>query len=252
MNGSAESAPGYHGKLIAKGDFVTRRLPRSFVGPWDSWLQDVVGGSRTRMGEAWLDAYLTSPIWRFALSAGLCGESAAAGVLMPSVDRVGRYFPLTVVAMLADGNDLLAVPVAGAGWFGKCEELVRSALADAFDFDGFDAQVAALGLPAAGESGLAAASALGGDPGPGLRLAIPSADAVDQAYRQLAERFLSASYRPFSLWWTSGSEDGAGTFIACNGLPSVEGFAAFLDGRWSAWGWDGRPAATLAEAVAPS
>ncbi len=252
MNGGAESAPGYHGKLVAKGDFVTRRLPRSFVGPWDSWLQDVVGGSRTRMGEAWLDAYLTSPIWRFALSAGLCGEGAAAGVLMPSVDRVGRYFPLAIVAMLADGVDLLVVPIAGAGWFGKAEELARSALADAFDFDGFDAQVAALGLPAAGESGPTATSAMVAEAGPGLRLAIPSADAVDQAYRQLAERFLSASYRRFSLWWTSGSQDVAGTFIACNGLPSVEGFAAFLDGRWGEWGWDGRPAAALAEAAAPS
>ena len=251
MNGGPESAAGYHGKLLAKGDFVTRRLPRSFVGPWDSWLQDVVGGSRTRMGEAWLDAYLTSPIWRFVLPAGLCGEGAAAGVLMPSVDRVGRYFPLTIVAILAHGVDLMTVPVAGAGWFGKAEDLARSALADAFDFDGFDAQVAALGLPAAGESGPPAASALEGEPGPGLRLAIPSADAVDQAYRQLAGRFLSASYRPFSLWWTSGSEDGAGTFIACNGLPSVEGFAAFLDGRWSEWGWDGRSAAALAGA-APS
>ena len=48
MASSAEAVPGYHGKLLAKGDFVTRRLPRTFVDPWDSWLQDVVGGSRAR------------------------------------------------------------------------------------------------------------------------------------------------------------------------------------------------------------
>jgi type VI secretion system protein ImpM len=248
MASSAETAPGYHGKLLAKGDFITRRLPRGFLDPWDSWLQDVVGGSRARMGEAWLDAYLTSPIWRFALSAGLCGDGAAAGVLMPSVDRVGRYFPLTIVAMLATGDDLLAMPVAAAGWFGKAEELVRSALADVFDFDGFDAQVAALGAPTAGEAGPTAAVV---EAGPGLRLAISSADAVDQAYRQLAGRFLSASCPRCSLWWTSGSEDVAATFIACSGLPSAEGFAAFLDGRWGAWGWDGGAPAP-AEAAAAS
>ncbi len=251
MASSAEAAPGYHGKLVAKGDFVTRRLPRTFVDPWDSWLQDVVGGSRARMGEAWLDSYLTSPIWRFALSAGLCGEGAAAGVLMPSVDRVGRYFPLTIVAMLADGVDLVAMPVAASGWFGKAEELVRSALADAFDFDGFDAQVAALGAPTAGEPGPKPA-AVAAEAGPGLRLAIPSADAVDQAYRALAERFLSTSYPHCSLWWTSGSEDVAAAFIVCNGLPSAEGFAAFLDGRWGAWGWDGAAPAALAEAATAS
>jgi type VI secretion system protein ImpM len=251
MAGSAETAPGYHGKLVAKGDFVTRRLPRAFLDPWDSWLQDVIGGSRTRMGEAWLDAYLTSPIWRFALSGGLCGEGAAAGVLMPSVDRVGRYFPLTIVAMLAEGVDLLAVPVAAAAWFGKAEDLARSALADAFDFDGFDAQVAALGFPTAGEPGPAIAAVVA-EAGPGLRLAIPSADAVDAVYRQLAERFLSASYPRCSLWWTSGSEDVAATFIACSGLPSAEGFAAFLDGRWGAWGWEGATPAAPVEAAAAS
>jgi type VI secretion system protein ImpM len=249
MVSSADTAPGYHGKLVAKGDFVTRRLPRGFLGPWDSWLQDVIGGSRARMGEAWLDAYLTSPIWRFALSAGLCGETAAAGVLMPSVDRVGRYFPLTIVALLAAGADLLAMPVAATDWFGKAEELVRSALGDAFDFDGFDAQVAALGVPTAGEPAAIAAATVT-EAGPGLRVAIPSADAVDQVYRRLAERFLSASYPRCSLWWTSGSEDVAATFIASSGLPSAEGFAAFLDGRWGMWGWDGGvPAAAAAVAA---
>jgi len=33
MASSAETAPGYHGKLVAKGDFVTRRLPRGFLDP---------------------------------------------------------------------------------------------------------------------------------------------------------------------------------------------------------------------------
>jgi len=250
MIGSADAAPGYHGKLVAKGDFVTRRLPRGFLDPWDSWLQDVIGGSRTRMGEAWLDAYLTSPIWRFALSPGLCGEVAAAGVLMPSVDRVGRYFPLTIVVLLANGGDLLAIPVAAAGWFAKAEELVRSALSDGFDFDGFDAKVAALGAPDVAASAAADIA----QSGSGLRIAISSADAVDQAYRALVARVVNAACPRCSLWWTSGSQDVAATFIACNGLPPAEGFAAFLDGRWGAWGWDdGAPApAAPAEAIEAS
>jgi type VI secretion system protein ImpM len=251
MASSADAAPGYHGKLPAKGDFVTRRLPRGFLDPWDGWLQDAIGGSRARMGEGWLDAYLTSPIWRFALSARLCGEAAVAGVAMPSVDRVGRYFPLTIAALLADGVDLLAVPVSAAAWFDKAEELVQSTLADAFDFDGFDSQVAALGPPATGEAGPADAAAVV-ETGSGLRVPIPSADAVDRAYRQLAARSLSASYPQRSLWWTSGSQDVAATLIICNGLPSAEGFAAFLDGRWSAWGWDDPAPAALPEAAAAS
>jgi type VI secretion system protein ImpM len=170
---------------------------------------------------------------------------------MPSVDRVGRYFPLTIAALLPAGVDLLVVPVAAAGWFGKAEELARSALADAFDFDAFDAQVAALGVPSAGDPGPAAASVMA-EGGPGLCLAIASADAVDAIYRPLAERFLSASYPRCSLWWTSASEHVAATFIACSGLPSPEGFAAFLDGRWGAWGWEGATPAAPVEAAAAS
>jgi type VI secretion system protein ImpM len=243
MSQSAESAPGFHGKLVAKGDFITRRLPRTFLEPWDSWLQDVIGGSRARMGDAWLDAYLTSPIWRFVLSAGLCGDAAAAGVLMPSVDRVGRYFPLTIVATLPANADPLGVPLAAAEWFRRAEELAHSALDDDFDFDGFDARVAGLGLPPAGEAGGTSASNV---PSPGgLRLAIASADAVDGAYRQLAVRFIAATCPACSLWWTSGSEAVAATFLTCEGLPPAEGFGAFLDGRWSDWGWDGGTPALL-------
>jgi type VI secretion system protein ImpM len=45
------------------------------------------------------------------------------------------------------------------------------------------------------------------------------------------------------VWWTSGSEAVAATFLICDGLPPAEGFGAFLDGRWSDWGWDvGTPA----------
>ena len=58
--------------------------------------------------------------------------------------------------------------------------------------------------------------------------------------------------RASTVWWTSGSEDVAAAFIACNGLPSADGFAAFLDGRWAAWGWDGNAPAVVAEPVAAS
>ena len=29
---------GWYGKLPASGDFATRRLPPSFIEPWDAWL----------------------------------------------------------------------------------------------------------------------------------------------------------------------------------------------------------------------
>ncbi len=58
--------PGFYGKLCAMGDFVSRRLPPSFVGPWDAWLQAMLTESRRHLGKDWLPAYMTAPIWRFA------------------------------------------------------------------------------------------------------------------------------------------------------------------------------------------
>src|SRR5262249_51991550 len=89
---------GFYGKLPCRGDFLQRRAPQDFVDVWDAWLQEGLHESRQRLQEAWLNTYLTGRVWRFVLSAGVCGSGVYAGVLVPSVDRVGRYFPLTLIA----------------------------------------------------------------------------------------------------------------------------------------------------------
>ena len=101
--GTAAAAPpaqspvaGWFGKLPMLGDFASRRLPDAFIGPWDEWLQASLASSRSATGDRWLDLYLTFPVWRFALPAGLIGDRCWIGVLLPSVDRVGRCFPLTI------------------------------------------------------------------------------------------------------------------------------------------------------------
>ena len=73
---------GFFGKVPARGDFVRRTLPAAFVTPWDQWLQAGIAGSKEVLGDAWLEVYLTSPVWRFALSARLAGEPAVARCLL--------------------------------------------------------------------------------------------------------------------------------------------------------------------------
>jgi type VI secretion system protein ImpM len=86
---------GFFGKVPAKGDFVQAGLPRSFVDAWDRWLQDRLAASRCLLGEAWTELWMEAPIWRFRLARALCGPDPVAGLWMPSVDRVGREFPMT-------------------------------------------------------------------------------------------------------------------------------------------------------------
>src|SRR5581483_9227204 len=119
---------GFYGKLPSHGDFVSRSVASGFVDRWDAWLQAGVAQSRSDLGDGWLDLFLTSPVWRFALQAGVVAGGAFAGILLPSVDRVGRYFPLTIVSELPTHTHPHIVSVAAAAWFDWVEAVARRAL----------------------------------------------------------------------------------------------------------------------------
>ena len=70
---------GWYGKLPANGDFVARRLPPSFIEPWDAWLNAMLLGSRERLGAGWRGTFLSAPAWRFVLAPGVLCEHGWAG-----------------------------------------------------------------------------------------------------------------------------------------------------------------------------
>lgn len=103
---ATEVTVGFFGKIPSRGDFVRAGLPGSFITGWDSWLQDMLPASRLALGAHWLPAWLEAPIWLFMLQAGACGPNAAMGVFMPSVDRAGRHFPLTLACVAPNAATL--------------------------------------------------------------------------------------------------------------------------------------------------
>lgn len=92
------SACGFFGKLPARGDFVRAGLPREFVARWDRWISGVLPAALEATGDGWLQA----PVWWFYLAPGVCGADLVSGLLLPSIDKVGRRFPLTL-ACFGDG-----------------------------------------------------------------------------------------------------------------------------------------------------
>lgn len=132
-------APGWHGKLPSLGDFASRRLDPEFLGPWDEWLARGMLSLRDRPDGQWLDAYLSSPSWRFLLMPGAldgqAGQQAWAGILMPSVDRVGRYFPFTIAQPLGDAlNSTLQMPMLWQ-WLASLDDLAAEALQEDWGVD---------------------------------------------------------------------------------------------------------------------
>ncbi len=161
MNVSSDVAtiPGWYGKLPSLGDFASRRLEADFIEPWDLWLAGAMQVHRQSLGEGWVEAYLDSPPWRFLLSPGVlrgvdCSQ-VFAGVLLPSVDRVGRYFPLTIAASLARVPSVAAEFEALLAWLHRLEDTALDALQGDWSIDDLERALADLGTPTGDNGGAA-------------------------------------------------------------------------------------------------
>lgn len=122
---------GLFGKLPSKGDFVSRGLDGDFLAQFEPWLAAVMEDARAVLADDWAAVYDAAPIWRFWIGpeAGLTG---CAGVMAAARDRVGRRFPLVLVA-----PDTLPQPPSVAqdeGWYAALE----AALDQAFHLDAAD------------------------------------------------------------------------------------------------------------------
>jgi type VI secretion system protein ImpM len=246
---------GIYGKLPSHGDFLRRRVPDDFIGVWDAWLQECVAASRSALGEQWLDLFLTSPAWRFALDAGVCGAHACAGMLLPSVDRVGRYFPLTLMWQAPEHVTPFKIARKAQRWFDLAERLVIETLAtERIDLDEFDRQLIALNAELRGidwqdavelDTGAAEAVTAGG------RLVWQIPLGAQPAFGELAEQLLYARLRaapaPLTFFWTEGSAVVESSSLLTSGLPAPANFSALLNGKWLAHGWRTVPA-TVVEA----
>ncbi len=235
---------GFFGKLPTHGDFLRRGTSDAFVAAWDSWLQECLAASRQALGDRWLDVYLTIPAWRFAAAAGACGPDPVAGVMVPSVDRVGRYFPLTIVARLPPTAHPVSLATDAAPFFESAERLaIETLAAEEVDFESFEAAVLALApeLGALLVSGPvildpATAGLIGDDRGP-WQVPLGSSRDLSPVLQQVLAARLSSRYAPLSVWWTDGSAVVDSSSLILSGLPAPEAFASFLDGDWSGRQW---------------
>jgi type VI secretion system protein ImpM len=204
---------GYFGKVSTHGDFVTRRLPGRLVEAWDGWLQGCVQASRARLGAQWLQHYLSSPVWRFAIAPGVLGPEGLGGVMMPSVDRVGRYFPLMIGATGAP--PLLDWFRQQGAWYDAIEDLALESLDPAFTLARFDEA-----------------------PEPELAPPLPSAAGWRLPLDADLDTFAAgAAFQGHSLWWSEGAPGIEASLLVCQGMPQAQAFAAMLDGSWQASGW---------------
>ena len=234
--------PGLYGKLHTHGDFVSRRLPQEFVSPWDEWLQGGIAECKVVLGSAWESIYRDAPVWRFLLAPGACGDSAWAGIVQPSVDRVGRYFPLTIAAALPPDTDALCTLFAAASWYSEVEREAAVTFEGIGSLDDLDSRLEGLMFPAdclvaavdADEDTLPIAERVFSAMKVSLRNDNVSCDAAKAALG-----LEQVAVGPWDcLWMNTGSSHLEPVLLVTKALPAPRYFCALLDGQWEAHGWE--------------
>lgn len=133
---------GAFGKVSALGDFLRIGFSPAVISAWDLWLANALVEARAVLGDRWDSCFGVAPIWRFTLPAGHLCPQALLGVMMPSVDRIGRQFPLMLGVALqsdvqdAEPGDLWRLHAAAEPCFDALEGVALSTLDDPCDRSG--------------------------------------------------------------------------------------------------------------------
>ena len=201
---------GAFGKMPALGDFIRFGLPAGFVGAWDTWLQEALTALKAQFAGGWDERYLSAPIWRFSLPAGQVGDQGYSGVLMASVDRVGRQFPLTLAAPMP-AAPAPVLHFANGALFSRLEEIALTALDDNYSRDALAEALAPLS-PAVAEAGDLSGRVFRGKSAPEAAIA--------------GQRVLDG-FGNVAVWSTS--LEGDHRMMLCSGLPDLSEMAALFD-----------------------
>jgi type VI secretion system protein ImpM len=233
---------GYFGKVSSHGDFVSRGLPTSFIDPWDAWLQEAIVSSQYQLGDNWLNCYLTGPIYRFVLAPGVCGENGWVGIMMPSVDSVGRYYPVTIATMNRQNFNPFIVMQQEVAWFSNLETLALSSLEDNFNLEQFNNDLNKLKpeiIFNSKEVIKASEQVTKQESHQAWQRKVEGNQSIAEVLPFFLNDFLQEQYFAYSLWWTQGSELVSPSLLICEGLPPFDGISAMFDGNWKKWGWEG-------------
>ncbi|UTA46619.1 type VI secretion system-associated protein TagF [Simiduia sp. 21SJ11W-1] len=218
---------GLFGKLPAHGDFVERNLARSFLSVWDDWLQRAMANSQDIAGEQWIDYYLTAPVWHFALGHGVIDASPWIGIVLPSVDSVGRYFPFTVVKKLGAEQQPFAELERHKAFFEEAAARVIDAMQHGHNIEQLADAVANIEQPHTHHACTAlyweatATTFYQGD-----------TESLASALTQMSYAHARAIHTSSSLWYTDASEALPSNCFTLQGLPPAEYFWPMISNQW--------------------
>lgn len=224
---------GLFGKLPGKRDFIAVNAPAAFLSVYEKWLQGGLTASRLELGARWQEAFLNAPIWRFWLGSAFCGHTVA-GAFMPSVDGVGRYFPLTVFAIAGPGA---AIPPPELdpqeAWFARLEDFLLQALEAEASFETVSQRLA--GLPVPNDALLAPPPAEMVRLSDGTIITALDSSGFPERLAALRVEDHARAYGHAACFWTVGGANFEPLALVGQALPDPYLFSGLLTGRFDAF-----------------
>ncbi|WP_326535484.1 type VI secretion system-associated protein TagF [Pseudorhodoferax sp.] len=194
----------WFGKLPGIGDFAGRRLSHDLRSTWDGWLRQGLELLSSRAPHDWGTSFARAPLWFFVAGPQVAG-AALCGAVAPSCDRVGRHYPLSVLACARPGERLFVGERVLGQFYAGVRDAIAEARHQAQTAEQFDARLATLPWPfatrpAAPDPASSAVDALLAD------LAHSGVASTDQVALPEAAHWATAEAGAArSVWWSAGA-----------------------------------------------
>ncbi len=216
---------GYFGKLPTLGDFVHRLLPQDFANGWHEWLQQSMAFAREALADDFLTYYLNCPVWKFLLSPGVCGVQAVAGLTIPSVDKVGRYFNFTLATVLPAGTDPCTYALGNRDGLMELENLALDILEHDYPKEEIELKVRDLSFQFNAPPAIHHDFETGPD---FIRVSKDGAFPFADQAGGLLTHLITQSLGEYSIWWYGQAGQTESQMVVCSGLPSNEIYLRLL------------------------
>lgn len=207
---------GAYGKYPAKRDYISVKMPRPVLQPLETWLAAGLATSRDRLGRRWQEHYMVQPVWNFRLGRALCGVECL-GTMAPSVDGVGRTFPIVILAVANTPEESFATTAEEvSAWIAAACERLMLALSDQ---PPLDPEELVLGLPdpVGNHDNVMDVEAMGKG-----RRALWGEGGQEEADSRIAAEHAARSGDHRSVWWCAGSALVRAQTVTFDGFPDPE------------------------------
>lgn len=208
----------WFGKLPGLGDFAGRRMPHAIVSDWDLWLSAGLDQLRKNDPSNWEQQFVQAPCWFFVAPALVLGK-ITCGVVAPSMDRVGRYYPISILALAEESDSILALDTELVQFFTAARSAIIDAQRLALTAEAMDSRLADLTWPFVSPAGQVKNSL--------ISELLADLNAASRSYEQVHPVCLPSlpwrdlvtdKFSKTSVWWVSPTSTSTYRDLVCKGL----------------------------------